>query len=246
MPDVDRKAAATARLEPEERALVELFDRGMSASDIAGVVGLDADEVERRHAAARAKLEPEPEPAPARRPEPEKRAAGRRRGPLLLALAAVVVVVVVIVIAASGGGSDKSSSSAGSPTAAGGAGTETTAAGESVTKGPTVRLERLNGTYGHGTAQLVRTGDQAKLRVAVTGFLQPVGGGYAVWLYSSDSDARRLYTTTDTSIRRDIRLPAGYDHYRYAVVERAVPQLDSDYSGLTLLRAPMRSLTRSS
>jgi hypothetical protein len=103
-------------------------------------------------------------------------------------------------------------------------------------------MERLNGTYGRGTAQLLQDAEGAQLRLDVSSFLRPVGGGYAVWLYSSAEDARRLYTTTDTSIERDFQLPADFDEYRYVEVARAIPELDSDHSGLSLLRVRVDEL----
>jgi hypothetical protein len=100
-------------------------------------------------------------------------------------------------------------------------------------------MQRLNGTYGRGTAQI--TG--SKLHLKVSSFLQPQGGGYAVWLYNSRDDAKRLYSTTKTSIDRDIPLPDGFEKYRFVEVARAIPDLDSDHSGISLLRARVSELS---
>jgi hypothetical protein len=227
-----------ARLDPEERALVELFDRGMSADDIAAVVGLEPAEVERRHRAARLKLGPEP------RPPAERRS---RRGAVMGGLAVLLVGVVVAIAIAAGGGEDEGDDTGGGSAATDVGATstletETTAVSEEELE--PVTMQRLNGTYGRGTAQIVQIGEEARLRLRVGSFLRPVGGGYAVWLFNSPDDARRLYTTDDTSIERDFRLPPDFEDYRYVEVARAIPELDSDYSGLELLRARVDQLTQ--
>jgi hypothetical protein len=108
--------------------------------------------------------------------------------------------------------------------------------------GPVQPMQRLNDTRGRGTAQLRREDGRPELRLAVARFLRPRGGGYAVWLFNSPADARRLYATTDTAIQRDIPLPRDFTRYRYAEVARAIPRLDSGHSGLTLLRVPISAL----
>ena len=186
MPSDDEVKAATDRLSAEDRALIELFDRrGLSAEEIAEVIGVPASEVERRHEAAQRRLAEE-----LRTPEP---AAPVEEAP--------------------------------------------------PAEGPVVTMKRLNGTYGRGTVQLLHSGDRAKLRLAVSHFLRPVGGGYAVWLYNSPDDAHRLYATADTTIEREIRLPRDYADYRFVEVARAIPELNSDHSGLSLLRARFSDLT---
>ena len=76
------------------------------------------------------------------------------------------------------------------------------------------------------------------------GFLRPNGGGYAVWLYTPSGPARRLFATADTEFRREFPLPKDLSPFRFAEVARAVPDLDSDHSGLSLLRVPIASLRR--
>jgi hypothetical protein len=261
VPTPEQIAAATSRLDPESRAVIELFGkRGMSADEIADLLGSDPDEIERRHEAALNQLErelaverkAEPEPAPAAAKAaaaaavttPSRPETGRRR--LVIGLAALAAVVIVVIAIAVAGGSDNSSDNAG-----GGPGSTdvgaTSPSGGTTTKpeaGKVRTFDRLNGTFGHGTVQLIRTGSKATLRLDATGFLQPVGGGYSVWLYNSQTDARRLYATPGTSIKRDIPLPPNYTRYRYAEVARAVPQLNSPHSGLSLLRAKLSDLTR--
>jgi hypothetical protein len=121
------------------------------------------------------------------------------------------------------------------------AGTETA---EVAVETEPVTMQRLNGTYGRGSAQIVQDGEEVRLRLRVGSFLRPVGGGYAVWLYNAPDDARRLYTTAETSIERDFRLPPDFEEYRFVEVARAIPELDSDYSGLALLRARVDELTQ--
>jgi hypothetical protein len=241
MPSDDRRAAATARLTPEDRALVELFDRGLSAEEIAGVVGLEPSEVERRHRAAQARLTAGLEPEPRARQRPAK-----RRVPLVAAVLVLLIGVGVAIAVAAGGGGDEESAGggAGEPAATDVGSTSTLETETASPEGGPVTMQRLNGTYGRGTAQLIGDAEQPMLRLDVDSFLRPVGGGYAVWLYNSGDDARRLYTTTDTSIQRDFRLPADFDRYRYVEVARAIPELDSDHSGLSLLRVRVDELTQ--
>ena len=103
-------------------------------------------------------------------------------------------------------------------------------------------MQRLNGTNGRGTAQIVRSGGRSRLRLEVTAFLRPNGGGYAVWLYTPGRAARRLFATTQTAFAREFPLPKDIGRFRFAEVARAVPALDSDHSGLTLLRVPLSRL----
>jgi hypothetical protein len=253
VPTDEETRAATARLSAEDRALVELFDRrGLSAEQIAGMIGIDVAEVERRHAAATERLEAELAAGRDEEPATEEAAAeprdaaraekpSARRGAIVAAVIALVVLVgVVIAVASGGGGSGGSGAGDGGSGAAQGSTEE--AAGEPAGEGPVVTMKRLNGTYGRGTAQLAKDGDRTVLRLRARSFLQPVGGGYAVWLVKSDGDTRRLYATTDTTIRRDFPLPDDFESYRSVEVARAIPELSSDYSDLVLLRASVAEL----
>jgi hypothetical protein len=228
----DPRAEATARLAPEDRALIELFDRGLGAQEIAGVVGLEPGEVERRHRAAQARLAEAAAVRPARR-------RVDRRGLVVAALLVLAVAAGVAIAVAGGGGNGgagRAGSRAGSPAAT------TPGAGTAAANGRVVTMRRLNGTYGRGTAQLRKTSSGARLRLAVSHFLRPVGGGYAVWLLDASGDARRLYATTDTSIERDLRLPRDFTHYRFVEVARAIPELTSPHSDLSLLRVRVSAL----
>lgn len=257
--DPHKIAAALDRLDPETRALLELSGRrGLSDAEIGELLGVDAPEVKRRRAQAvsqvaedldargaeRAELRhqladpraPHWEPA---KGKPAKATAPKSRRPLALAaLAALLLIVLVVVIASSGGddgGSGRSDSTASDNGKAPAA--KTTPEGAApVAASQKVEFERLNGTYGHGTAQLV----DGKLRMRVSGFLKPTGGGYAVWLIGPDD--KLLYATTDTTIRRDLKLPANYKSFESVEVARAVPSLDSPHTSFSLLRLPVGSL----
>lgn len=258
----DRIAAALDRLDPETRALLELSGRrGLSDDEIGELLGVDAAEVKRRRAQAvsqvaedldargaeRAELRhqladpraPHWEAAPAKA-KPKAESPSKSRRPLALAaLAALLVIVLVVVIASSGGddgGSGGSSTTASNKEGASTAAKTTPEGAAPVAASEKVEFERLNGTYGHGTAQLA----DGKLRLRLSGFLKPTGGGYAVWLVGSND--RLLYATTDTTISRDLRLPANYKSYKYVEVARAVPSLDSPHTSFSLLRLPVGSL----
>ena len=186
--------------------------------------------------------------------------AGRKEGRRLstmaaagAALLAIGAVIAAIALAASryDGDSDDDPKVAQDPTAA----TETAAPTDTQTAtaadpppeqatrtGPRVTFQRLNGTFGRGTAQLTSKGDSARLRVRVTSLLQPVGGGYALWVLNSPADARQLLSTRATRVSVDLRLPPGYARYRYVELSRE-PTDDPSHGGLSLLRAPIEALT---
>jgi hypothetical protein len=242
--DRDRTAAALSRLDPESRALVELsYRRGLGDDDIGDLLQLTPAEIARRRETAlgragltAAALDEYWNPG-----SPAAPTAGAGRGVPVVALAALAViaaVVVAVVLASGGGNDDHDVSQAPAVDPAG-----KTDRGERTPDGPPRAMRRLNGTYGQGTAQLISSGNRTTLRLSVSHFLRPQGGGYAVWLYNSPEDARRLYATRATRIERDIPLPGNYTRYRFAEVARAIPDLDSDHSGLSLLRAPIAALT---
>lgn len=207
-------------------------------------------------AAAGTQPESAPGPAQAQRPKVTRAAAtpatagttrlGQlRTRPLPAALAVLVIaVVVVLIVVLARGGDDEPATTKRAP-----AGEVSTTSGSKTAPQPRTPeagqpMQRLNGTYGHGTAELRQEGGKAVLRLSASGFLRPVGGGYAVWLYNSRTDARRLYATTSTTIERDIPLPDDYKRYRYVEVARAIPDLDSDHSAITLLRVEIAALQK--
>jgi hypothetical protein len=254
--DPDKTAVALSSMDPESRALVELsYRRGLGDDEIADLLQVDPDEVARRRGSALERLgvtgdelerlddehwapRERPVAPPPRSPAPAP--APRRRAPAAaLALLAVIAAVVLVVLLASGGddGGGGDGDAARTPTRS-----ETGATTDAADAKPPRQMRRLNRTYGHGTAQLVRSGGRTVLRLNVTDFLKPQGGGYAVWLYNAPDDARRLYATRATTIKRDIPLPRNFTRYRFAEVARAIPDLDSAHSGLSLLRARVAAL----
>jgi hypothetical protein len=272
MPTPDRIVSALDRLDPEDRAHLELsYRRGFSDSEIADLVGADAsevpglrdeavaemaDELGEDETAVRSALEEmdeddwagrpraaEEEPAlavsePATVVSPQR----SRRMVVLLIAGAAVLLLALIVALASGGDDDSAPQTAKqSTTKKKGDGTKTQP-GETPPPaggGRPVAFERLNGTYGHGSARIL---GGAKLRLRVSGFLQPSSGGYAVWLIGPGEKTHRLYVTKDTSINRDLPLPDGYEDFDYVEVARAVPALSSPHSSFSLLRVRLKAL----
>ena len=266
----NRIASALTCLDVGSRALLELsIRRGLSDEEIADVMGVPPGEVMnlREEALFRiaAELGVPPENREALteklarvhgshwRPETGRsagkghRAAGRR-GRSRARLIAVGVLVAAGgalggMIISSTGADDRSERTNATQEASG---RKPAKGGQPATPAPSPprAMQRLNGTYGRGTAQLRRRGRRVMLRLRVSRFLRPQGGGYAVWLFNSRSDARRLYATTDTTIHRDISLPADYRRFRFIEIARASPDLESAHTGLSLLRAPRSALER--
>lgn len=244
MSPTDQVAEAMGRLDDETRALLELSsERKMSDDELADLLRLEREDVaeRRRRAELRLRLEMgdvDGHPDKDEKAEPAERHS--RRGWLALAAVAVVAAVVLVVVLASGGGEDSSKPEAQQSKPAPADENGQKAAAPST--GPVRTMQVLNDTHGRGTAQLVRSGNEAKLRLKLSGFLTPSGGGYSVWLYNSQDDARRLYATSDTAITRDLTLPKDYKSFQFVDVARAVPDLDSDHSGLSLLRVRVADL----
>jgi hypothetical protein len=77
--------------------------------------------------------------------------------------------------------------------------------------------------------------------VKVRDFLTPQGGGYAIWLYNSDTDARQLQATTNNTFDVTLGLPADYKKFQFIDVSREPDTLPA-HSNISLLRAPMAEL----
>ena len=263
----DRIAQAIAGLDPQHRAMLELSARrGLGDDEIADVLQVGPVEVGRRREKAldllaarlgapqeqRGDLERELENLSEERwrGAPEARVPGRKKRVMAVGALVVAGVVVALVLALSGsGGDDEADRPERAEPPAAETGPEPAPAKAPKTKprpapraGRVVTMQRLNGTNGGGTAQIVRSSGKARLRLEVTGFLRPNGGGYAVWLHTPGGDARRLFATTGTAFEREFPLPKQLTPFRFAEVARAVPALDSRHSGLTLLRVPLSSL----
>jgi len=238
-----------ARLDPQSAALLELSEsQGLSDEEIADVLHVKPDEVRRRREAARAELEQVVGESRSRR----RRLAGG--GALLL----VGALAVGAVVASSGDEEGKPARAQEStPTRAetqpAARRPETSATQAETTgtqperpglesSGPGLSMQRLNGTNGRGSAQVLRRGRTRTLRLRADSFLAPQGGGYAVWLYTSKTSARRLYATKETTISLDLPLPRDISRFAFFEVARAVPDLESEHSGLSLLRVPTKRL----
>ena len=244
-------------MDGETRALIELSTRrGLSDEEIAGFVGLPPNEVFRRREFALAKLGAEcgvskegqvelerslahldAEPRQARDPAPPGawRPEGSRRSRVLVAgllLLALALAGVLVGLSLDGDAPKRATSEKRAKVAP----------PPATRNEPPQTMERLNGTRGSGTAQLIRGDGGARLRLKVAGFSSPQGGGYAVWIYNSPEDARRLSATTQTAIANEIPLPSNFARYRFVEVARAIPELESGHSGLSLLRIPISEL----
>jgi hypothetical protein len=224
----------------------------MSDDEIADAIGMSPAEVTRRREAALERVrtpdadaDPDPDPEPEPAAERESKAApkpAKSRLPLILALGAVALIVLVVILASGGGGDDESTTEATKPAQQQQEQKKTDTQQANPAPAPAasskpVEMQRLNGTHGHGTAQVVG----AKLRLRLADFLVPTGGGYAVWLLGPGE--KRLYATTGTTINRDVPLPANWKSYKTLEVARAVPSLDSAHTGFSLLRLPVSELS---
>jgi hypothetical protein len=249
----DRIGPAIDRLDPQTIALLELSARkGLSDDEIAGVLRIEPAEVAGRRDQAVSRLADELGLGEEDRAElseelprladsewrlgAQEPARSGRRVWLVAGLVVLAVAVAAVVIAI-GGKDDGAKRSSPKQRSAG-----AKANPPAPQPGRAQMMQRLNGTRGSGTAQLVRKRGRTELRLRASGFVRPSGGGYAGWLYNSRRDARRLYATTATSIDRDIPLPQDFSRYRFVEVARAIPGLNSPHSGVSLLRVPVSAL----
>lgn len=234
---------ALERLPPQDRALLELsLRRRVADGALAELLGVPTDQVERRREAALDRLVDQG--AARSRQQADERLVAHWRGAAVaappprrswgrwLAVAALLVAAGAALIAATAGGGSSGRSESRRPEAS----------TPRCSPSPILAFRRLNSTHGRGTVQLIARG-RPRLRLRVSRFLVPQGGGYAVWLISSPTQARRLYSMSETSISRGIRLPRAWGHYRYVEVARAIPELTSPYSRLPLLRARLADLS---
>jgi len=112
----------------------------------------------------------------------------------------------------------------------------------STTKGAQARLEPLAGGGATGTASIVPRGGGASLKLSVRGLPRPATGGYVVWLYDSVSDARSLTSSLKGRFQASTPLPAGYERYRYLDVSREPADGNRNHSGESVLRVPLSAL----
>ena len=263
----DRLATALARLDPASRALLELSARrGLSEQQIGELLAMKPEEIRLRRQEGMARLGAELGLGPGHsyelhdqlsrleesewrgeEPNPEAARTGGRRTAAVIAVSVLLIVATTVVALVLGSGDRDKDRKEPSVSTSEKDGARTVKKGKPpapISVGRVLSMERLNDTRGSGTAQIRRAGGRAQVRLRVQGFLRPRGGGYAVWLFNSRDDARRLYATDATAIRRDIPLPKEVGRYRFVEVARAVPRLNSRHSGLTLLRAPVSELAK--
>jgi hypothetical protein len=179
-------------LSEDQRALLRLLLSGDTYEQVAGVLGIDADEVRSRaHETARSlEEEPDPEfPSEAVRgrlealegpsgavesPAPGVQASTRtgRPWPLWLAAGAVVVAAIVVLGVAIGGGD--------------GGGETTTATRSDREDVVPIRLSPVAGSKATGMISVVRVADQPAVDLAIAG-LAPSGPGesYVLWFVGS-------------------------------------------------------------
>jgi hypothetical protein len=180
-------------LSEDQRALLRLLLAGDTYEEVAGVLGIGAEEVRARahEAAAALRHGPDPElsadaveerlaviegrqPAPVPAPRSPAAAPDRRRLVPWFGLGAVALVaVVVLIVVASGGGGGE-----GGPTA-----TALPADREDVVP---IKLSPVGGSGASGTIAVVRVADQPAVDLAIRG-LRPSGPGesYVLWFVGS-------------------------------------------------------------
>jgi hypothetical protein len=103
----------------------------------------------------------------------------------------------------------------------------------------------IPGRPGSGTAKVSGRGRDARLVVEVSG-LPPLEEQYAVWLYNSVSDARRLAGVVGGRFEVAAPLPAERARYRAIDVSREPLDGNSNHSGESVLRVPLARVLRSS
>lgn len=229
------------RLDPESRALLELsVIRGLSDSELAGMLGMDVERLRTRRDGAMRELGAEsPEEREALAislrngaAEPEL-AAGEspRQRPRVLALAGgVAIAVVVALVLALGGNDDDRASFVGEGEPA------------EAPAPRTGRLEALGNVEGGGTARVTGPEDRRVLRLTVQGLPRPAGGGYVVWLYDSLSDARPLTASRRGTFSVRETLPPGFERYGFLDVSREPADGNDNHSGQSVLRVPLEQV----
>jgi hypothetical protein len=255
-PDSSPNSPSTALddLEPLGRALLDLsLKRGMSDAEIADVLGTDADAVlESRVELMRTianevapesngadvpaleaivaehlygvsdgpELQP-PKPIPPR--EPRAKPAPKRRTPLLVLLPLLLLGALIgIVIGLANTGDDDNPPPPSPPRPA---------------EAKPISLASLAGHRERGSA----TVDGHKLHLRVSGLPK---GAYAVWLYNSIADARRIGELTPPAGTLDVSLPPNWRDYRNVDVSLEPPDGNPNHSGQSVLRVPTDRLAR--
>ena len=180
-----------------------------------------------------------------------QRPSSRRGGALLLGLGAAVVVAVVLIFVFAGGSggthsssSTTSSSAAATTTAGASAGSTTTATSAGSTSGATTASQSTTstttrtpppiahatlappkgGSTAKGLAEVFRQGNRTTLGIVATGVAANNHNAYAVWLYNSPTDAKRLgfvsqAVGTDGLLQAQTQsVPADFRRYKQLVI----------------------------
>jgi len=190
-------------------------------------VATRTDEAAQTDAEPDQKAEESTDPSP--RGEGSPRSSRRGGALLLLALAAVVAVIVVLIVTSAGGSKSASTGPGGSAVAP----STTSATPPPAASAPTsttpniVAQVNLSPPHGGGpTAGVVNIlAASGQLAMAIRGQSLPASkGGYAVWLYNSQSDAQRLGFTqavgSDGRLAAEATLPASAPRFHRLILTR--------------------------
>ena len=160
------------------------------------------------------------------------------RGRLKVLLGCLALIAAVVVVIAVTNGSSDSGSSA---PAASGPGTNPSSSTQAAPPAQPVALAPLAGSSSTADATAQLTGPNS-LAVQVNGLPSPGKGAYRLWLFNSVIDSRPIGALTSGSGAIDATLPANASKYRYLDLTREGSPTDNRYSGLVILRVPVRSV----
>ncbi|MGI8440539.1 MAG: hypothetical protein ACR2NV_10190 [Thermoleophilaceae bacterium] len=95
-----------------------------------------------------------------------------------------------------------------------------------------------------GTARIVGRGASARLELSLRG-LPRRRGTLEVWLYSSQTVARPLARAESGTSTVRVRLPPGFERFRFVDLSAEPPDGNGNHSGQSILRAPIDALRAS-
>lgn len=173
--------------------------------------------------------------------EPSSR---RRRVSLALLGGLMVAVVVALVLAGTESGDPGAPPTADPASDPGGGRTQGGGPGGSAPAGGRLALASPAGSEGGGSAsaQVVAREGERRLLLSVRGLATPPGGGYAIWLYNSISDARLLGGSPRGRFRVEVTLPESADRYSFLDVSRELPDGNRNHGGASVLRLRLADL----
>ena len=173
---------------------------------------------------------------------------GRRLTIVALAIAAAIVIGAVggVIAARDGGepsadgrrgaGSDTARQEARAPASQG--------SGRETPDGAALR-PLVPGRPGAGSARIAGRGRRTRLELGVSG-LPALEEEYAVWLYNSVTDARRLGAAQAGRFKLSSTLPAGAARYTWIDISREPLDGNSNHSGESVLRVRLADVPRAS